>query len=590
MTTRSGPRRPRAARSALFAIIAALALAGCSTAITGSPERGTAGAPTGGSPVATGSEGYAITVPSGGSGADGSTSPDSTSPDSTSPDSSASGSTTRPEMDAPPGLAAFYRQPLTWQECSGYAADTQDKALYSSDSFRCTRLKVPLDYAKPGGPSITLGVLRKPATGPNRIGSLLLNPGGPGGSGMSFAAQLGAAGVADAVNARFDLVGFDPRGVGASQPAVSCSTDAERDAARQVVDRSNTPAQVAAANGRYQARAQECAARTGAAQGIDGKTFLANVGTRDVARDMDVLRAALGDQKLTYVGISYGTRLGYTYAEQFPTKVRAMVLDGVVAPDLDPALDNINQAASFQKAFTTYAAYCASHQPCVLGTDPATATAVFQKLTRPLLDKLLPLPDGRKMSFGDATTGTVLALYSDSLWPQLSAALLNFSKGDGQALMALADQYEERDSTGHYNNILSVLDAVGCVDGPRITDPALSTKFNADYAAAAPFLATGDPAGPILSICAAWPVPPTLTPHELSIPGLPKLLVVSTKGDPATPYASGVSLAEQLKASLLSVEGTRHGAYLTAGISCVDKIGDAYLIAGTAPPAGTDCS
>ena len=377
--------------------------------------------------------------------------------------------------------------------------------------------------------------------------------------------------------------------MGASQPAVSCSTDAERDAARQIVDRSNTAAEVAAANHRYQARAQECATRTGAAQGIDGKTFLANVGTRDVARDMDVLRAALGDAKLSYVGISYGTRLGYVYAEQFPTKVRAMVLDAVVAPDLDPAVDNINQAASFQKAFVTYAAYCAAHQPCVLGTDPAQATAVYEKLTRPLLDKLLPLPDGRKMSFGDATTGTVLALYSDSLWPQLSAALLSFSKGNGQALMGLADQYEERDSNGHYNNILSVLDAVGCVDGPRITDPALATKFNAEYAAAAPFLATGDPAGPILSICAAWPVPPTLTPHKLSIPGLPKLLVVSTKGDPATPYASGVSLAKQLNASLLSVEGTRHGAYLTAGIDCVDQIGNAYLIDGATPAAGTDC-
>lgn len=565
---------------------------GCSSSVAGSPVRNTgASAPaTSGGPAATGSDGYAITVPSNGLGADGSTDPGSTDPGSAAPGSATTATTAGPPMAAPPGLAAFYRQPLTWEGCSGYAVDTQDKALYASDSFRCARLKVPLDYAAPNGPSITLGVLRKQATGPDRIGSLLLNPGGPGGSGMSFAAQLGAAGVADAVNARFDLVGFDPRGVGASRPAVTCLTDAERDAARQVVDRSNTPAEVAAANQRYQTRANDCAARTGAPQGIDGKTFLANVGTRDVARDMDVLRAALGDQKLSYVGISYGTRLGYTYAEEFPTKVRAMVLDGVVAPDLDPALDNINQAASFQKAFTTYAGWCAQHQPCVLGTDPAKATAVYEKLTRPLLDKLLPLPDGRKMSFGDATTGTVLALYSDSLWPQLSAALLSFSKGNGLALMGLADQYEERDSTGHYNNILSVLDAVGCVDGPRITDPKLTTKFNADYATAAPFLATGDPAGPILSICADWPVPPTLTPHKLSIPGLPTLLVVSTKGDPATPYASGVSLAQQLKASLLSVEGTRHGAYLVAGIDCVDKIGNAYLIDGTTPPTGSDCS
>ena len=155
--------------------------------------------------------------------------------------------------------------------------------------------------------------------------------------------------------------------------------------------------------------------------------------------------------------------------------------------------------------------------------------------------------------------------------------------------MLLADLYNDRDDTGDYGRLLEVFNAVRCVDGPAVTDPAAVTKFNADYAAAAPFSDSGDPARAIQDICAFWPVPPTMQPHQPDVTGLPQVLVISTTGDPATPYQAGVDLAKDLGAVLLTVEGTRHTAYLGAGISCVDSIGNDYLINLNLPPEGTTC-
>ena len=268
----------------------------------------------------------------------------------------------------PAGLEQYYSQQLDWEACSRTRSTADQKELYSSEDLECARLKVPLAYPEPGtvvadGASVQIGVLRKVATDEaDRIGSVVFNPGGPGGSGMDFVASLvsppedpsGAepdpTAVATAksiatLNESFDLVGFDPRGVGASLPTVQCQTDAERDASRAQVPRSRNQADVDAANAAQQKIAELCVQRTGVDEGIDGKEFLANIGTRDVARDLDVLRAVLGDEKLTYVGFSYGTSIGTVYAEQFPENVRALILDGAVDPTEDPATSAINQAA-----------------------------------------------------------------------------------------------------------------------------------------------------------------------------------------------------------------------------------------------------
>jgi pimeloyl-ACP methyl ester carboxylesterase len=528
--------------------------------------------------------------------------------------SAAPRSSTPPASPAavPAGLEQYYSQQLDWEGCAAYASTADQKELYASKDLQCARLKVPLAYPEPGtvvadGPSVQIGVLRKVATDEaDRIGSVVFNPGGPGGSGMDTVAYFAAppadssgaepdpTAVATAksiatLNASFDLVGFDPRGVGASLPTVQCQTGAERDASRAQVPRSRNQADVDAANAAQQKIAELCVQRTGVDEGIDGKAFLANIGTRDVARDLDVLRAALGDEKLTYVGFSYGTSIGTVYAEQFPENVRALILDGAVDPTEDPATSAVNQGAAFQGAFEDYAAWCAKQTVCVLGDDPSKATAVYQSLVRPLLDKPLKLEDGRVLSFDDANTATSQALYVDAYWPALSNGLLNLSKGDGKIMMLLADLYNERDDTGEYGRLLEVFNAVRCVDGPAVTDPAAVTALNAEFAAAKKFSDSGDPPGAIQDICAFWPVPPTLQPHRPDVQGLPQVLVISTTGDPATPYQDGVDLARDLGAVLLTVEGTRHTAYLNAGIDCVDRIGNDYLINLNLPPEGTTC-
>jgi len=393
------------------------------------------------------------------------------------------------------------------------------------------------------------------------------------------------------LNQKFDLIGIDPRGVGSSLPAVQCQSDAEKDAIRAVDSRSRTPAEVSASNAVTKQIVSDCLANTGKAQGIDSTTFFANLGTRDVVKDLDVLRAVLGDTKLTYAGFSYGTQIGWAYAEQFPTNIRAILFDGVVAPDQDPATAALGQQKGFQNAFNDFASWCAQSSPsCALGTDPSKAQTNFQALVRPLLDQPLQLSDRRSLSFGDAVTGVTFGLYFTQLRTTMAKGLLSLKNGDGDTLMQLADEYDGRDAKGHYSNEQDAFNAVRCVDGPRMSDPAEVTKFNAAAAAAGAFASSGDPAGAILDICALWPVPPTSLPHKLKIAGLPKMLVISTTGDPATPYQDGVNLAQQIGATLLTVQGVRHTSYLTNGLSCVDTIGNAYLESLTLPADGTKCS
>lgn len=566
-------------------LCALLLVASCSSSIAGSPTAASAGAAAASSP-----SNPQITEPTGAPQSGASSAP-STTAATTAATGGASGTSAPPPGPVPAGLATYYGQQLAWTGCSTFATNDQDATLYRSGQLQCAYLTVPMAYANPGGPTIKVGVLRKVATDSSqRIGSLIVNPGGPGASAMSFTSQLALLGYAKALNVRFDLVGFDPRGTGSSLPLIECQTDAQLDATRATPVRSDTPAAVAAAKAMLQQYATGCVTATSDGGKVDGKTFLANVGTRDVAADMDVLRAVLGDAKVTYAGFSYGTRLGYVYAEKFPQNIRAMVLDGAVDPEADPATGEVDQTKGFQQAFVAYATSCAQKSSCPLGTDPQQASAVFQKLSRPLLTKPLPLADGRVLSYGDATLGVSNALYDNASWDSLTAAITQLASGNGAGLMALADAYYDRDKSGAYAMRPDAFNAIRCVDDPRMTDPKEVTKLNAEVAAAAPFEDDGDPAADIPDLCAYWPVPATLAPHQLEVQGMPQVLVISTTGDPATPYASGVDLAKQLGARLLTFEGTRHTAYLTAQNDCVDNAGNAYLISLALPADGTRCS
>ncbi|HKN54256.1 MAG TPA: alpha/beta fold hydrolase, partial [Amycolatopsis sp.] len=317
-----------------------------------------------------------------------------------------------PSGPVPAGLERFYGQSLTWADCAPYATSEDARTAFQARDIQCARLTVPMDYTKPDGPTITLGLLRHKATDPSsRIGSLVINPGGPGASGMVAATGLIKPTASTALGKRFDLVGFDPRGIGASEPPVHCLSDAERDA-----DRADDSETDGSPQGVIRQEAQEkdfgikCVQRT-----EHGPEMLANLGTREVVKDMDVLRSVLGDRKLTYLGYSYGTRIGSAYAEAFPQNVRALVLDGAVDPTQDAVQSLVAQGEGFGKAFTEFTRWCVARQDCALGRDIGAAVSAFQQLVRPLIDFPVPVGDGRKLSYEDATTGVVQALYQESL-------------------------------------------------------------------------------------------------------------------------------------------------------------------------------
>ncbi|WP_439423216.1 alpha/beta hydrolase [Saccharothrix sp. HUAS TT10] len=485
-----------------------------------------------------------------------------------------------PAGAVPAGLERFYGQQLGWEDCAPYATTGSSTTLFKNKkSIECTRLEVPLDYAEPEGRTIRVGLLRQRAAG-DRIGSLIINPGGPGASGMAAAASLGTQVKGSPVGDSFDLIGFDPRGVGASEPQVRCLTNEERDADRLDTDVDTSPSGVAETEAENKAYAEKCAEATG----VD---VLANIGTRDVVRDLDVMRSALGDEKLTYLGYSYGTHIGAAYAQAFPGNVRALVLDGAVDPTQNQVESLIAQGAGFQKAFDAFAAWCATRQDCALGSDPAKANQAFRELTLPLVQRPVAVGE-RKLSYNDAITGAIQAMYSEELWAPLNAGLTELKNNRGDVLMLLADNYFDRDKEGRYSTITDAFVAVKCVDEPRITDRAVLDDVARRYKAAAPFLDDGQPAAGALDSCAFWPVPPTVQEQE-PVSGLPPVLVISTTGDPATPYEAGVSLAKELGGGLLTFEGNQHTVYLQ-GNSCVDDAGDEYLIGLELPAEGTRCS
>lgn len=481
----------------------------------------------------------------------------------------------------PPGLASFYDQELSWGPCAPFATTADDAAAFADPVFDCTRVTVPLDYAQPAGETAGIAVLRKRATG-DRIGSLLFNPGGPGAAGLSYgpsdAEDLAGTPLAE----RFDLIEFDPRGVGASEPVIDCETDAERDEERADLDADGSPAGVAIVEADSREFVDRCVQRVG----LD---VLANVGTRDVVRDLDVMRAALGDDRLSFVGYSYGTFIGAKYAEAFPRNVRALVLDGAVDPAQSAVEGAIAQAAGFQLAFDAFAADCVTRPDCPIGNDAASATEAFRSLVLPLYDTPAAVGGGRTLGYSDAMTGVVQALYSDELWEVLRVGLQEVAAGQGRLLMLLADSYESRAEDGTYTDALEAFPVIRCVDEERLTDPAVFLEIDTRYREAAPFRDDGRGPSPARDACAFWPVPPTTEPALPVVDGLPPVLVVSVTGDPATPYEAGVRLADQLGGALLSVEGNQHTVALS-GVPCVDDIVTSYLVDLAVPDDGAACT
>jgi pimeloyl-ACP methyl ester carboxylesterase len=469
----------------------------------------------------------------------------------------------------PANLAPYYGQKLSWSDC-GVAG------------FDCATMKVPLDYAHPGSSDdLKLAVARKKTTGPGkRLGSLLVNPGGPGGSAIDYL-QYAALGYPAAVTSRYDMVAVDPRGVARSEP-VECLTNQQMDAFTAVDTTPDNTSEVNKLTAADKSFTAGCGQRSA--------TLLGHVSTIESARDMDVLRELLGDQKLTYVGKSYGTFLGATYAGLYPQRVGRLVLDGAMDPSVTALESSRAQAGGFETAFDAFAEDCVGRSDCPLGTSSVSAAGTQLDAFFKSLDAH-PLPTGtsRKLTEALGTTGVIAAMYDQSAWPSLRSALTSAKEGDGDPLLKLSDSYYERDDSGDYSNLMFANAAVNCLDlPPALTSPADVEKALPSFDKASSQFGTTLAWSSL--ICGYWSIPATGHPERIEANGAAPILVVGTTRDPATPYAWAVSLASQLSSGhLLTYDGDGHTAY-ARGSTCIDSAVNAYLLSDAVPPTNQTCT
>lgn len=455
--------------------------------------------------------------------------------------------------------------PLEWSACNG--AD-------GPSGYQCATLRVPLDPAHPGRRTIGLALDRRKATG-HVVGSLLVNPGGPGVSGVNTLPGIASI-LSPRLKRHFDVIGFDPPGVGHSDP-VTCLGASELGSYLRADPSPTTSAGFASLVSLDRSFAAGCEARSSA--------ILPYVGTRDAAIDMDYIRAALGEKKLNYLGFSYGTFLGATYAGLFPTHVRAMVLDGALDPALGPIATVREQSQSLYKQFQAFSANCSAHSSCAWHPGGSLLGAYRSLLAR-VRSHPIPAPgSAHRVGQGVLLYGTAAALYTPSSWPTLASALEQAEQGNGTQIMGLFDGYVGRQSGGTYSNTTEAETAVDCLDAPA---PSLSR-----IRAAAPSVESVAPLFGLLDLyseasCTVWPVKATSSPHVIKAAGSPPIVVVGSTGDPITPYAWAQALARQLaNGVLLTRVGYGHTGYEAS--ACVRSNVDTYFLTLRVPKVGTRC-
>jgi len=488
------------------------------------------------------------------------------------PNGSTTTVTTHTDEAVPSGLQKFYEQSLTWTKHSG-AIDS-------------TFVTVPLSWSDPGGATIKIAIARHRA-GSGKLGSLLINPGGPGGSGYDFVDQYVNYIVTPDVLKKYDIIGFDPRGVGRSRPAITCYTDPKQEdkllygtyaspyGSQGWID------ELTVVEKNWSAA---CLKNTG--------PLLGHIDAESNARDMDVIRAVLGDKKMHYLGYSYGTYLGTMYAELFPKKVGRMVLDGPIDP-LVGQLDALaTQMAGFDSALKAYMADCQSQKGC-----PFTGSVQHGlQQVRGILDGIdarhLVGSDGRAVDSATVGTGISYTLYSQQSWPDLTQMFKDLAKNDADSTLENADGYNNRSPDGTYNNETDVYTAVTCAESDIGTDGVTPLEGLAKIDAAAPILGkyfAEDDYAVLDTACSNWPEPVAKLPTKFDAAGAPPIMVVATTNDPATPYAGGVSLSKQLSSGVLVThKGEGHTVY-AQGDECVDSTVDAFLINGTVRSSDPMC-
>ncbi|MER7174774.1 alpha/beta hydrolase [Streptomyces mesophilus] len=472
-----------------------------------------------------------------------------------------------------PDLGRFYHQRIAWHACAG--GDGPKSAEGATAAGReCGRLTVPVDYARPDGATLTLALVRfrTEAQGRQRKGAVVFNFGGPGVSGVD--SLPGFRENAGGIAARYDLVSFDPRGVGRSSPVRCGEPDAAEDLERALAEDSGRPEDFA----RDVARAKEygavCRKETG--------PLLDHVGTLETARDLDVLRQALDEKKLNYFGLSYGTRLGAVYAGLFPRRTGRMVLDAVDTLDLPAERDGLAVAKASQQALDAFIDACAAREDCPLGRTPRQIRALVDEQTTRLAADPPRTAAGKEFTDLDLRNAIWVALLGQGSWPDLEQGLAALARsGDPGPLAGFNQAMDDLVGGGGREALL----AVNCMDDPdRPADPAREdAAAQRRLAKEAPYF------GPILygqaASCAGWPAGSGFL-REIDRPGAPKVLAIGSKVDPATPYVWAEETAEKLDAVLLTYEGVGHGAN---GSPCVKAKIDAFYTEGALPDDGAVC-
>lgn len=466
-------------------------------------------------------------------------------------------------------LLPYYGQQLDWTACEG--AD--------EGSYYCTTVTAPLDWSAPDAGELELAVIVRIGDSGESTASLLTNPGGPGASGYDLVADSAVFAVGEKLAEAYDVVGFDPRGVGRST-AVTCLDADGMDA--YLFD---IPADPRGSDGwtdELTQRNEEFAAACEA--GSHG--ILPLITTVNAAHDMDLLRAVLGDDELTYLGYSYGTFLGATYAQLFPDRVGRLVLDGAIDPSVSGLEVGTTQAIGFESALRAYMADCLTDRECPFRGTVDDAMADLGTLLASVDRTPLRNDDGRMLGADSLMTGIVAALYSQDSWTYLTQALAQALSGDPEFAFFLADFYYNRSESGYDDNSTEAFRAYNCMDYPAETNAAAEDAADALIAEKAPTIA---PYWTGVDACEVWPYPPTGTRGEIAAEGAAPIVVVGTTNDPATPYEWSVSLAEQLASGVLVTrEGEGHTGF-NKGSDCVDDAVETYLLEGTVPTDGLVC-
>ena len=461
--------------------------------------------------------------------------------------------------------APFVPSSFDWKACDDSASTT---------SVQCGTLEVPYDYNNPSAGTFTLYVKLRPATNPSlRIGSMMVNPGGPGFGGSSLADDADYYFSSDLTD-HFDIIAWDPRGTGKSTPAVDCVDD--YDQYFGLDSPPDTPEEKQALIDASQAFNDECMSNSG--------EILPYISTQASATDMNSIRQALGEDKISYFGFSYGSELGATWATMFPQTVRAAVLDGAVDPQATSAEEGMAQAKGFEGQLATFLASCSKNKACEF-YNGGKSEAAFDTL---LLDldatPLVVSAERTPVTQGVAFTAIAQAMYSDYYWPQLEKALADAQQGDGAGLLKLYDDYYQRKDDGSYGNELEAFLAISCLDDPGATSIKAVDDAVPSFVTAAPRLGANFGYG---YSCALWPVKPAVK-VGVTGKGAGPIVVVGTTGDPATPLASTRKMAAELEQGiLLIVEANQHTGY--GANECINTAVDSYLIDLTVPVSETTC-